>query len=232
METKFRIIETEEYTLAVSDGVKAGDYIVTYPDLEVIQTNQSTCVLYDEKVIAYKPKSNAPELDLPLLPEEECCEGDGSNCNGSCCIVEDDVEKLAESYYTQIRLAERTAFKFGYKAATKVYSEDDVCDFVEWMNLHYRALEHTISFKDATGTKQLLQRWIQSKTPKTPKWFVAEVEYYYHSSKELYSDAGFVKCTKEQYESIKSEIPTCPLKIELKTTTINNKIYLEGTYLN
>jgi hypothetical protein len=25
METKFRIVETEEYTLAVSDGVKAGE---------------------------------------------------------------------------------------------------------------------------------------------------------------------------------------------------------------
>ena len=38
------------------------------------------------------------------------------------------------------------------------YSEEEVCEFVEWLNLHYRALEHTISFKDARGTKELLQQ--------------------------------------------------------------------------
>jgi hypothetical protein len=86
------------------------------------------------------------------------------------------------------------------------------------------------------GINTEMQKWedtyIQSlKQPKTPKWFVAEIEYFYHSSKEFYSDAGFVKCTKEQYESIKSEIPTCPLKTELKTTTINGKTYLVGKYL-
>jgi hypothetical protein len=34
-----------------------------------------------KKIIAYKPKGNAPELDLPLLPD-----------------VEEDVEKLAKKY--------------------------------------------------------------------------------------------------------------------------------------
>ena len=43
--------------------------------------------------------------------------------------------------------------------------------------------------------------------------------FYYHSSKEFYSDAGFVKCSKEQYKSIIKEIPTCPVKIELKLIT-------------
>jgi hypothetical protein len=43
--------------------------------------------------------------------------------------------------------------------AQKMYSEEDVCDFVEWINLHYRSLEHTVSFKDARGTKELLQQF-------------------------------------------------------------------------
>jgi len=40
--------------------------------------------------------------------------------------------------------------------AERMYSEEEVCDFVEWMNLHYRVLEHPLSFKDAKGTKELL----------------------------------------------------------------------------
>jgi hypothetical protein len=221
METKFRIVETEEYTLAVSDGVKAGDKSVLMVEgfTPMILTHfEPVEEGYEgKKIIAYKPKGNAPELDLPLLPEEECCEGDGSNCNGSCCIVEEDIEKLTKKYINDTLKDEESddyllgrvkGFKDGHKAATKVYSEDDVCDFVEWMNLHYRALEHTISFKDATGTKQLLQRWIQSKTP---KWFVAEMK---HTKSEVFRENDNV-----------------PYAV-LKTTTINNKTYLVGTYSN
>jgi hypothetical protein len=57
------------------------------------------------------------------------------------------------------------------------------------------------------------------------EWFVnnpscefveVELQYQYHSSKEFYHDADYVNCTKEQYESIKKEIPTCPLRILYK----------------
>jgi hypothetical protein len=244
METKFRIVETEEYTLAVSDGVKAGDKSVLMVEgfTPMILTHfEPVEEGYEgKKIIAYKPKGNAPELDLPLLPEEECCEGDGSNCNGSCCIVEDDVKKLAKSAYIKhgvkddkLSLDEQiqrsggflVGFKEGYKSATKTYSEEDLVEFCMNMLSQYTQGNTNIH------NRELLKESLTCKQSK-PKWFVAELEYYYHSSKELYSDAGFVKCTKEQYESIKSEIPTCPLKIELKTTTINNKTYLEGTYLN
>jgi hypothetical protein len=206
METKFRIVETEEYTLAVSDGVKAGDKSVLMVEgfTPMILTHfEPVEEGYEgKKIIAYKPKGNAPELDLPLLP-----------------YVEDGVEKLAEisselqegTYTPQHKVTYKHGFIDGYKAATKRYSEDDVCDFVEWMNLHYRALEHTISFKDATGTKQLLQRWIQSKTP---KWFVAEIIDTNSYNSEVLTGS---------YDSG---------NFQLKTTTINNKTYLEGTYLN
>jgi hypothetical protein len=43
--------------------------------------------------------------------------------------------------------------------AERGFDEEEVCEFVEWMNLHYRDLEHTLSFKDARGTKELLKKW-------------------------------------------------------------------------
>ena len=39
------------------------------------------------------------------------------------------------------------------------------------------------------------------------------LQHQYQTSKEYYINAGYVDCTKEQYDLIKSEIPTCPLRI-------------------
>lgn len=41
---------SETHYIGVDDSVKAGDYVLTYPDNEIIQVNQSTCVLYDKKI--------------------------------------------------------------------------------------------------------------------------------------------------------------------------------------
>jgi hypothetical protein len=223
MENKFKIVETEEYTLAVSDEeIKKGDYNLTngvevFNQSDVKEFTLEYANRYWQKAVAYQPKGEK-KLDLPLLPEM---------------VVEDDVEKLLDEKYpyevgysvsdeNSTIQAMREAFIEGHKAATKVYSEED-------LRKAYRAgMDYqeggVILYPDEEGYIQTL------KQPKTPKWFVAEMEYYYHTSKEFYSDAGFVKCTKEQYESIKSEIPTCPLKTELKTTTINGKTYLVGKY--
>jgi flagellar biosynthesis/type III secretory pathway protein FliH len=180
MESKFKIVEEEEYIFAVSDEeIKKGD------------CHRFTCFDGDiiKKIIAYQPKGNAPELDLPLLPDVE----------------DDTVEKLAESYYTQIRLAERTAFKFGYKAATKVYSEEDL----------RKAYNKGFSEGVIKGTCSMVykhesfEEYIQSL--KQPKWFVAEMK---HTKSEVFRENDNV-----------------PYAV-LKTTTIKNKIYLEGTYLN
>jgi hypothetical protein len=62
METKFKIVEEEEYIFAVSgEEIKKGDY------------HRFTCFDGDiiKKIIAYKPKGNVIKLDLPLLPEFE-----------------------------------------------------------------------------------------------------------------------------------------------------------------
>jgi hypothetical protein len=166
MKNKFKLVETEDYLLAVSDEeIEKDDYFYyIWFNADIIQKADSGSNLNNlnaknpkdnfKKIIAYKPKGNAPELDLPLLP-----------------YVEDEVEKLAESYYTQIRLAERTAFKFGYKAATKVYSEEDL-----------RKAMHFGKFGEYEGI-QKTQEFIQSL--KQPKWFVVEMK---HTKSEVFRE--------------------------------------------
>jgi hypothetical protein len=211
METKFKLVETEEYTLAVSDedasnsyiyftgdptgifktGIKykneAGDYF--YQDA-ITGMSDTYLTTISKKIIAYKPKGNAPELDLPLLPE---------------IVVEDDVEKLAEisselqegTYTPQHKITYKHGFIDGYKTATKVYSEDDL-----------RKAIHFGKFGEYEGI-QKTQEFIQSL--KQLKWFVAEMK---HTKSEVFRENDNV-----------------PYAV-LKTTTINNKTYLVGTYLN
>jgi hypothetical protein len=98
METKFRIVETEDYLLAVSDednsffeGItdghpKVGDWFLHKTDADLslhkcIGRPATQNVIGDDnvdyflgnciKVIAYQPKGNTKELDLPLLPDVE-----------------------------------------------------------------------------------------------------------------------------------------------------------------
>jgi hypothetical protein len=232
METKFKIIETSDYILAVSDEeIKEDDYCINFfksndyidaHTCSIIKRNYLKSETFDNflKIIAYQPKGNAPELDLPLLPE---------------IVVEDEVEKLAKNslrkqpWDTSLGLpfneGYKKGFMDGYNSSTKTYSEEDLRKAIELSRINYKEKTFgTVLPKYKPG--EIVNLVTQSK----PKLFVAEIEYYYHSSKEFYFDADFVKCSKEQYENIKKEIPTCPLKIELKTTTINNKTYLVGHY--
>jgi hypothetical protein len=233
MKNKFKLVETDDYVLAVSDEDASNSYIYFTGDPTGIFktgikyksgngnyfyqdaiTGMSDTYLAEisKKIIGYQPKGNAPELDLPLLPEEECCEGDGSNCNGSCCIVEDDVEKLAKSAYIKhgvkddkLSLDEQiqrsggflVGFKEGYKAATKIYSEEDI-----------RKAMNFGKFGEYEGI-QKTQEFIQSL--KQPKWFVAEMTVVSDEIDHIYSGN---------------------IRYGLKTITINNKTYLVGTYLN
>jgi hypothetical protein len=216
MKNKFKLVETEDYLLAVSDednsffeGITdehptVGDWFLHKTDADlslhkcigrpatqnVIGDNNVDYFLGNcKKVIGYQPKGNAPELDLPLLPD-----------------VEDDVEKLAEEYADfsndyipmsfggKFNETSKRDFIAGYKAATKVYSEEDL-----------RNAMHFGKFGEYEGI-QKTQEFIQSL--KQPKWFVVEC-------KTEYTEDGL------DYQSD-----------ELKTTIINNKTYLVGTYLN
>jgi hypothetical protein len=76
-----------------------------------------------------------------------------------------------------------------------------------------------------TTDQNLINDGVQAIDDEFLEWFVknpscerVEIikQHQYHSSKELYIDADYVNCSEEQYESIKKEIPTCPLRILYK----------------
>jgi hypothetical protein len=215
MENKLQIIETTDYILAVSDEeIKAGDYLYFWNGqsgiIHKLKENQSADNMYGSglKIIAYQPKNNAPELDLPLLPEIS---------------VEDDVNLKAQYYAVSTKSPNREAHRMGYvegyKAATKVYSEEDL----------RKAFEAGMYFvgEDKGSYEQFIQSLKQPKTPcfpshclrecsdkclypnKTPKWFVAETEDIFHSPSPIGMSVDTV----------------------IKTTTIKGKTYLVGTYL-
>jgi len=69
MKTEFKIIETPDYILAVSDEEVSGQ--LGYDPDENRVKFISSHPKYEEsgkKIIAYQPKGNSPKLDLPLLP--------------------------------------------------------------------------------------------------------------------------------------------------------------------
>jgi hypothetical protein len=201
METRFKIIETENYLIATSTKDFETDYY--YNEFDKALRIGTVRQPYHKSVVGYYSKDGFLKLDLPLLPLLPEI------------VVEDNVEKLAESYYTQIRLAERTAFKFGYKSATKVYSEEDLLSFGKF------CIENNVCEEENRYYQyfELLNLW--NKQPKTPKWFVSEMEQVILEDPNLCEHSIEVGCIEN--------ICTC-YTFRLKTTTINNKTYLVGHY--
>ena len=214
---KLQIIETPDYVLAVCDEEIKEGYCV-HPITKNISLHHNTDNNLKgwRKIIAYQPKGNARELDLPLLPEM---------------VVEDDVEKLAENAYVKhevkddkLSLDEQiqrsggfiVGFKAGYNAATKVYSEEDLRKafyFGTNEGYNYRDLESADEEPEELSEEDWDNFVKNLKQPKTPKWFIAEM------------DCGEVRqCVCENNSDC--------LKPIFKTTTINGKTYLVGTYLN
>jgi hypothetical protein len=230
---KLQRFETPDYILAVSDEeIKEGDwvYITLKPSICQYKTNMPK--EWCKKIIAYQPKGNAPELDLPLLP-----------------YVEDDVEKLPYDklcYYDTRNSDFQIKEEYGYdkeevdatgefpkkdcacdncfygraeladriiKTATKVYSDEDLRKAIDLSR-------ETLEYDEQHGWYSTMSEdeIIKSlKQPKTPKWFVAEIETVYYADEAWSSDGGYY--TKRYSDE------------ELKTTTINGKSYLVGTYL-
>ena len=129
-------------------------------NLKII-TEDSYLKAYDENnvLVGYQPKNNAPELDLPLLPDM---------------VVEDDVESIIDSlliergeHPTRVRNAiygeERKLAKDTYKTATKTFSEKDLIKAMDYGR--YNMKHHT-----EVGHNDFIQ---YLKKSKTPKWFVA-----------------------------------------------------------
>jgi hypothetical protein len=103
----------------------------------------------------------------------------------------------------------------------------------EWVyniinNTIYKAKDISFAFEFKiilTTDQDLIKDGVQAIDDEFLKWFVKnpscefveiKLQHQYHTSKEYYIDADYVDCTKEQYNSIKSEIPTCPLRILYK----------------
>jgi len=216
MNNKLEIIETPDYILAILEYKPISEPCYRFHKFEKTINHPYHSLEHGEKytncwleIIAYQPKHDkAPELDLPLLPEIS---------------VEDDVNLKAQYYAVSTKSPNREAHRMGYvegyKAATKVYSEEDL----------RKAFEAGMYFvgEDKGSYEQFIQSLKQPKTPcfpshclrecsdkclypnKTPKWFVAETEDIFHSPSPIGMSVDTV----------------------IKTTTIKGKTYLVGTYL-
>jgi hypothetical protein len=207
MNNKFKIIETLDYILAVSDEETTEDLKRVERDwyYNIISnkvTSLNNITPNDKKIIAYQPKGNVPALDLPLLPE---------------IVVEDDVEKLALQDFKDndngfVSYKDRTeGFISGYETATKVYSEEDLRNGM--LKMFDECLRHRTT---DINYERFIKNYIQSlKQAKTSVWFVAEME-------------GCDNCINHQGQHLS---PDCCHNYKLKTTTINGKEYLVGTYL-
>ena len=242
MKNRFEIIETTDYVLAVSDeeikegdwfyitgghpignGIRVCHYIYDNGNYEQLMIDKKEdkgwgfCKRNEvKKIIAYQPKNNAPELDIPLLPE---------------IVVEDDVRKLAQNYKdsqfediaigktkTQAITASLHAeegFYVGYKSAAKVYSEEDLRKAIQYGRQSYKDIISCVPDPTKEKISIIDDRFIKSL--KQPKWFVAETEY---------------DCCNRYQNCIGCDATAEMINLRLKTTTINNKTYLVGTYLN
>ncbi len=210
MKNKLPIVETEDYILAVSEYKPIKEPCFRVHKFEKTINRPYHNLEHGEKytdcwaeIIAHQPKGNVLELDLPLLPE---------------ITVEDDVEKLAmdelRSRWSHLYISGYPKRPFPtnyehdlnmimlgyYKAkAIKTFNEEDLRTFCK-----FYVTNQINSIWDA------MELYIQSfKQPKTPKYFVAEMQ-----------------TTKSEVFRENDNAPYATLK----TTTINGKTYLVGYY--
>jgi hypothetical protein len=221
---KLKLIETPEYILAVSDeDIKESNYgLITSAVMTYEQMIKEWGEPLGRKIIAYQPKSNTSELDLPLLPEIV----DNNDVDKITKVVMNKwvgtLSKMKISPEEIDEITEEHSFYYlqGYKAATKVYSEEDLRRAIgAGLSIGYGS-----QFNVDNIVKEV-ENIIQSlKTPKA-KWFVAETE----TVKSKYigrvqigtTPSGEPTYINEGYEEIQ----------RLKTTTINGKTYLVGKYI-
>jgi hypothetical protein len=241
MKNKLQIIHTEDYLLAVSDEepemldwfYDTIDHVSSIPIYQrnTKQKSYKGCV----KIIAYQPKNNAPELNLPLLPEmvfeydveklpyDKLCYYDTRNPDFQ--IKEEygyDKEEIDatgefskkdctcdDCFYGRSVLADRII-----KSATKKYSENDLRNIAKELASECLCIDGEIS-SPAQAFRWIEEKIQSLKTP-TPKWFV--VETYCEYSDDCPSKGAYDK----QH--------LC--KVVLKTeTNPEGKSVLVGTYL-
>lgn len=69
---EYKAVEVDSTIYWQGYGVKAGDYIISYPLKEIYQVNQSTCILYDLKIVA---KSRHNLVEVPIVNMESYVKG-------------------------------------------------------------------------------------------------------------------------------------------------------------
>jgi hypothetical protein len=219
---KLQIIETSDYILAVSDEeIKEGDWYWTPIKRSIEQCVKKLLIIKEGdndveqlKLIAYQPKGNVSELDLPLLPE---------------LFIEDDVEKLAKEHLqfwrnkNNIHLSNivhadrcKNDFKAGYKAATKVYSEEDL------INAYKQGLNDSDNIR-LFGEEQIIKDFVKSlEKPRIPKYFIptlVEKRIKNPHTCEHYNEVGCIK-----------DICSCYSLTPDTLVNHQNKTVLIGTY--
>jgi len=231
METKFKIIETDSYVLAVSDaageiGCLRIEYMPHKPHCYTRiynSLNGNTIHLFDKevwkgkagftyKIIAYQPKNNAPELEgIPEIVVEDDVE---KKTNRKVCkckrAYENPLSEICSLCWNEIYPDEKDEVKeedlINSKAATKVYSEEDLRKAIKFFEVYIANTGRSIFDKDISLYLEAL---------KHPKWFVAKTE------EQIPKGITFGLYGNDEP----------PTEWVLKTTTINGKTYLVGTYL-
>jgi hypothetical protein len=194
---KLPIIETPDYILAVSDeGIKRNDVLI-YPLTDAIfkwDGNMPTRN-EDRKIIAHLPKDDAKELNLPLLPEMVVKDDvEKLACNIYNLPYEEylhirehisQTRECIEEEYSHLGLEIPNKYfdvisfisGYNYKAATKVYSEEDLrkaFNFGANEGYNYKDLESIGEEPEELSEKDWNNFVKTFKQPKTPKWFIAE----------------------------------------------------------
>lgn len=139
--------KTKEETFCSKIVIDKFDYYVN--DYISDEVNGDLTKIPFNKIILLSVATTNPIIDVPkIIDEIEALSI--KECNP-------DYGRFGE----ELEYVERQFWKKGYNKSQETYpfSAEDVCEFVEWMNLHYRLLEHTLKFKNCSGTKQLLNLW-------------------------------------------------------------------------
>ena len=222
-----KLIHTKDYLLVVDDSeIKEDDVYFIQSDISEGSRVLFVCGSYDgipvyanggKKVIAHIPLNESPILEgVDLLP-----------------TLEDEVEELAQSAFTHPDFGKykigSTAYYNGYKdghnkAKEKYkYTNEDMLTIRN--NLVTLLPTGDVTAWDMIQAISKYTKWFDNyveslSQPELPTAFECEIQYFYMSSEYYYGkEAGWVKCNKSQYKSIKEEIPTCPLKKVYKETT-------------
>jgi len=179
MKTKFQIIETPDYILAVSYEeitgfennilVFKGGRLWLWENTMALRSNNKP-----NKIIAYQPKNNAPELDLPLLPEMVVEDDDMEKAYKSNKPKESDNPTKGELAFSD---GYYYGFEDGYKAATKTFSEDDLRKAIDLSR-------ETLEYNEQHGWYNTMSEdeIIQFLKQPNPKCFIAEMEVKKFSS--------------------------------------------------